>query len=279
MSNSTPFISVITAVYNGADYLPDLIESVQAQDFTDYEHIIIDDGSTDDGATIAVIEHYAAHDDRIKWWSRENKGQYTTQNEALHAAQGNYVVVIAADDVFVIPGAFSVIDATIRNHPEHQFIYGKTRRMTESGDALPNIELSWRPSRWLIKHVVYAQHCSVFVNRRFLVENRLFFDESYRYAGDWDWLVRLFTTAKHIGYIKTPLSIIRMHMGQTSRSATKNQIHAEHRRVSDTYGGSYRLHVLFTRLNNYRAMGLIALDTLRTQGIKALWQRIKARTG
>src|SRR3990172_9086208 len=86
-------ISVITAVYNGADYLPDLIESVQAQDYTHYEHIIIDDGSTDDGATVAVLQRYAQADSRIRWWTRENKGQYTTQNEAIEAARGDTIVI------------------------------------------------------------------------------------------------------------------------------------------------------------------------------------------
>ena len=101
MSEPEPFFSIITPVYNGAAFLPDLIASVQAQTFSDYEHIIIDDGSTDDGATIGVLE--AVDDSRIHWWTRANRGQYATQNEGIQAARGRWIVVIAADDILAAP--------------------------------------------------------------------------------------------------------------------------------------------------------------------------------
>ena len=275
MTETIPFFSIVTAVYNGAKYLPDLIESVQSQSFTNYEHIIIDDGSTDNGATVAILEQYTNADTRISWWSRENKGQYATQNEGIEYAKGAYLVCIAADDVVVSPDALQTIRNAILRNPV-DIAYGKTMRMDENSNPLPDIELTWRPSTWLIKHIVYAQHCSVFVKVDFVKQSHLFFDPTYRFAGDWDWIIRLFTATNDIAYIKTPLSIIRMHTQQTSRTATRQEIMAEHRRVSETYGGSYRLHVIFTQMNNYRAMILIALDILRRQGLRAFITRIKS---
>src|SRR5438876_704742 len=72
----------------------ELIKSVLEQDYLHIEHIIIDDGSTDDGATVEVLKRYP----HLRWWSRENKGQYATLNEGLATARGSVVGIISADD-------------------------------------------------------------------------------------------------------------------------------------------------------------------------------------
>jgi glycosyltransferase involved in cell wall biosynthesis len=267
-------ISVITAAYNAATYLPDLLESVIAQDYPHYEHVIIDDGSKDD--TAALLTRYAAKYPKIHWWKRENKGQYATQNEALAAACGDFVVVIAADDILASPDVFGKVVSFLQEKPDTELVYGKTGRMDARGLPLPDLEITSRPSRWLIKQIVYAQHCSVFASRKTILENHLSFDRTYRYAGDWDWLVRLFHTANHIGYIKEPLSVIRMHEGQISRRSKTHEISAEHRRVSATYGGNYKIHVLFTWANNWRAMALLAIYTIRREGWRAFSRRLNS---
>ena len=267
-------ISVITAAYNAATYLPDLLESVIAQDYPHYEHVIIDDGSKDD--TAALLTRYASKHPKIRWWKRENKGQYATQNDALAAARGDYVVVIAADDILASRDVFGKVARFLQEKPNTELVYGKTGRMDARGLRLPDFEISFRPSRWLIKQIVYAQHCSVFVSRKMILENHLSFDPTYRYAGDWDWLVRLFHTANHIGYLKKRLSVIRIHEGQTSRWSKTHEISAEHRRVSATYGGNYSLHVLLTWANNFRAMGLLAIYALQQEGWGAFCQRVGA---
>ena len=225
-------ISVITAAYNAVAYLPDLLESVIEQDYPHYEHVIIDDGSTDE--TAAVLARYAGLHSGIRWWSRANKGQYPTQNEGLAAVRGDYVVVIAADDIFAAPDVFSKVAKYLNSHPGTSLVYGKTGRMDSHGFRLPDLEISARPSRWLIKQIVYAQHCSVFASRRMLMERRLLFNPTYRFAGDWDWLVRLFQGADKIGYLPEPLAVIRMHEQQTSRGSKSKEIAAEHRKVSAT---------------------------------------------
>ena len=64
-----PLVSIITAVRNGSRYLSALIESVLAQDYPRIEHIVIDDGSDDDDATIRILEQYP----HLRWWTRENQ--------------------------------------------------------------------------------------------------------------------------------------------------------------------------------------------------------------
>ena len=277
MSGDIPLFSIITPVYNGARYLPDLIDSVQAQTYQDYEHIIFDDGSTDDGATVSVIKRYADADPRIRWWTRENKGQYATQNEAIEAAKGLFILVISADDRLYDNAVLHDIADHIAHHPAHDVIYGKTAHTDESNHLLPSKLLIWSPSKWLIKHFVYAQHCSLFVKRTMLIDNDIRFDASLHYTGDWDWLIRVFDTTDQIGYLKRFIGTIRMHPAQTSRQAKKAEIEQEHRLISQRYGGSYRIHTIITWANNYRAMALIALNMLKTQGVGATLNRIRER--
>lgn len=97
MSDS-PTVSVLTTVYNRAKFLGECIESVQQSRFTDYEHIIVDDGSTDDSVSIA--KRYAAQDSRIKVFVNEqNLGDYPNRNQAANHASGKYLKYLDADDL------------------------------------------------------------------------------------------------------------------------------------------------------------------------------------
>ena len=272
-----PIISVITPSYNSASYLPALIESVRKQTYQNFEHIIIDDGSLDNGATKEVLGRYS----HLRWWSRENKGQYTTQNEGIKEAKGDIIVLIAADDVFFSNDIFQLIIENWEKNPEYELIYGHTARMDENESLLPVLDVNCPPSQWLIKQVCYIQHCSLFVSRSFLLKNQLFFDPTYKHAGDWDWIIRLLKTSQNYGYIPKPLSIIRMHQNQTSRINTRESIALEHRKVSKAHGGSYWIHSVSSKLINWRGMILLGQYTIRKEGIGAfhkkfsLWLKIQ----
>jgi glycosyltransferase involved in cell wall biosynthesis len=94
-----PCISVIMSVYNAEQYITEAIESILNQTFTNFEFIIIDDGSTD--GTSAIIKNIAKIDRRIKFVSRENKGLIFSLNECLCMASGQYIARMDADDISV----------------------------------------------------------------------------------------------------------------------------------------------------------------------------------
>ena len=114
MTTDQPLVSIITPVHNGAKYIEKLIESVRTQDYHNIEHVIIDDGSTDDDATVAILRKYP----HLNWWSRENKGQYATMNEGLEAARGELVCFISADDVMA-SGAVHCAVEFMQAHPNY----------------------------------------------------------------------------------------------------------------------------------------------------------------
>tara|TARA_R110001583_G_scaffold125058_2_gene276531 strand:- start:4867 stop:5766 length:900 start_codon:yes stop_codon:yes gene_type:complete len=94
---NTPIISVILPVYNGGEYLNEAIDSILNQTFSDFEFIIINDGSTDD--SLSIIESYLNVDDRITLINRENKGLIASLNEGINLSRGKYIARMDADDV------------------------------------------------------------------------------------------------------------------------------------------------------------------------------------
>lgn len=91
----TPKISVITAAYNEENYIAETIDSVLGQTFTDFEYIIVDDGSTDN--TLGIIQGYT--DPRIRVITRENRGVCASRNEAVEMCQGKYIANIDGNDI------------------------------------------------------------------------------------------------------------------------------------------------------------------------------------
>lgn len=93
---STPKISVIVPVYNVEQYLPRCIDSILDQTFTDFELLLIDDGSKDKSGEIC--DNYAKKDSRIRVFHKENGGVSSARNLGLDNVWGNYIVFIDADD-------------------------------------------------------------------------------------------------------------------------------------------------------------------------------------
>lgn len=104
--------SVVIPVYNVKDYLPKCIDSVLAQDFDDYEIVLVDDGSTD-GESGAICDRYAeANTARIRVIHKPNGGLGDARNVGIEAAQGEYVVFLDSDD-YVDAGMLSALAAVI----------------------------------------------------------------------------------------------------------------------------------------------------------------------
>jgi len=221
---SPPLVSIITPVYNGAAYLDELIVSVRDQDYPFMEHVIIDDGSNDNGATIAVLKKYP----HLRWWSRENLGQYATMNEGLETAGGEIICFVSADDL-VLPGAVRRVIEIMQRHPEYDGIAGLTRFVDEAGAPYPiRFPFQTAPTRY---YAFFSQiaHCSLYLKRASLLKNNLFFNPSLRYVGDYDWILRILDKLNVIR-IDFHLSAVRIHSAQTSVQR-KHSMDAEHQRV------------------------------------------------
>lgn len=94
-------VSIITPMYKGAAFVGETIESVLAQDYTNWEMIIVDDCSPDDGAGIREVEKYSKKDNRIRLIkSKVNKGASGARNIALKEANGQFITFLDSDDIW-----------------------------------------------------------------------------------------------------------------------------------------------------------------------------------
>jgi len=97
MGENGSSISVLMPVYNAEKYIEAAVDSILKQTFTDFEFIIINDGSTD--GTLDILQRYARQDSRIRLISRENKGLVATLNEGLALAKAPLIARMDADDI------------------------------------------------------------------------------------------------------------------------------------------------------------------------------------
>ena len=102
-----PGISIIIPVFNVADWLNDCVDSILSQSFTDYEVLLIDDGSSDGSETIC--DEYAKKDKRIRVFHKANGGISSTKNYGLELAVGKWICFVDADDLFISPDALKVM--------------------------------------------------------------------------------------------------------------------------------------------------------------------------
>ena len=126
-----PQVSVILSVYNQAQYLPQAIISILNQSLTDFEFLIIDDGSTD--STPQILKGY--RDRRITVFThRRSLGLATSLNQLIHRSQGNYLTRMDADDI-AYPQRLKVQRDYLTRHP----------RIAACGTAVDLIDLAGKP--------------------------------------------------------------------------------------------------------------------------------------
>ncbi len=213
---SKPIVSVILPVYNGENYLRLAIESVSGQTFSDYELIIVDDGSVD--ATADIVRAYETP--RIRYVRQENTGVSGAFTHGLRLADGRYISWLSHDDVFMPTKLEKQVNAISQSagpsvcYTDIQMIdsQGKVflnRRLPEHGreDALRNV---------LTGGLISLASYSLLYDRRCIDEVGMYSVE-WRYAQDVDMLARL---ARRFPLIRVPefLIQVREHRDRGIRS-------------------------------------------------------------
>lgn len=140
-----PLVTVQMPVFNGARHLRDSVNSILAQSYSNFEFVIIDDGSTDN--SLEILKYFKTKDKRIKLISRENRGLGATQRELSMAAQGAYVAQLDQDDV-ARPDRLAMQIAYLLDHPDvvcvgsaYQIIDSRGRLLTTLHPPTENAEI------------------------------------------------------------------------------------------------------------------------------------------
>ena len=131
-----PIVSVIMAVHNAENFLEAAVQSILSQSFSDFEFIILDDGSTD--RSRQMLEEYARKDTRVRLISRANKGLTTSLNEGLKLARGGFIARMDADDA-ALPDRLKLQVEYLRGHPEVSVLGGAYELIDDAGRMLTTI--------------------------------------------------------------------------------------------------------------------------------------------
>ena len=113
----TPKSSVIVPVYNVEIYLPRCIDSILSQSFTDFELILVDDGSPDNCGKIC--DEYALKDSRVRVFHKSNGGVSSARNLGLDNVRGEWVTFIDSDDYVEVDYLKELIDAQQKNQVDY----------------------------------------------------------------------------------------------------------------------------------------------------------------
>jgi len=219
-----PTVSVIVPCYDYAEFLPRCLGSILDQEGVDVSVLVIDDCSSDD--TPAVAARLAADEPRITVRRHEvNQGHIATYNEGLAWADGDYVVLISADDLLT-PGALRRATRIMEANPGVGMVYGRPL-YAPSDRPLPTPKGRWRGTtvwpgpRWIDQRSRSGYNCissPEVVVRGSVHEAVGGYKASLPHSGDLELWLRI-AAVSDIGYVRgTPQAIYRVHPRSMLRS-------------------------------------------------------------
>lgn len=202
----SPTISVAMSVYNGAEFLAEAIESILAQSYTDFEFLILNDGSTDGSA--AIIDAYAARDPRIRALHQPNQGLIGALNQLIDEARAPLIARMDGDDI-ALPERFARQVAFLAAHPDYGVVGTWTTDIDSQGNAYP-VGGGDHPTSHA-EFVTFAEatsplcHPSVMM-RRDVVRAVGGYHRAFRHCEDYDLWLRL---AQHTKLCSLPERLIK----------------------------------------------------------------------
>ncbi len=202
-------VSVLMPVYNAAGYVAESIESVLRQTLTDFELLITDDGSTDN--SLEILKRYAQQDNRIRLFSRPNRGLTPTLNEMIEKVRGEFVAILENDDI-AVPERLEMQVNFLREREDHVCVGGAQKLIDDKGRFLTRLSLPQEDAE--IQNLALRGqggicHPGATIRRTALVEVGGY-DEEMSLAHDLDLFLRLGEIGK-LANLAAPVISYRLH--------------------------------------------------------------------
>lgn len=217
MKNNLPLVSVIIPCYNHEAYIQDSIQSILDQSYLNIELIVIDDGSNDRSfeKMQQMLTQCESRFGRVYFNTRENKGLCNTLNEALSLCKGEYVSIIASDDLMVKNKIEIQVEYALK-YPEVTSFYGGVVLIDDKGNEKKMVKPPYKfynfEDIFMHDFILYAP--TQFHKLKDIIEVGGF-DHSVKIE-DWDLLLRLSKNNKSILCVPEILACYRLHEFNTS---------------------------------------------------------------
>ena len=222
------FFSIIVPVYNVEKYLKECVDSILRQTYTDYELILVDDGSKDSSGDIC--DEYANQDSRIQVVHKKNGGLSSARNAGTKIAQGEYIVYIDSDDYVMRDDFLQLLykksnGADIVLYKHQKFIDGEnTLQLCAYSYAGIQDEQSFTEKMEILVKgdAYYGMAWIKSIKRSLIVERGIAFEEGLL-GEDMEWYYHVVTAAKTMSVIDEPCIAYRQRVGSiTSSTKRKN---------------------------------------------------------
>lgn len=174
-----PLISLITVVYNGEKYLQETLDSISTQSYSNFEHIVVDGGSTD--KTLEIIKN---NSNKIDYWvSEDDEGIYDAFNKGMQLCRGEYLGFINSDDVYE-KDALNILVKYIRKNKNNDFIFGSVKKHWA-------ILSGYRPWKIFYSWGFYTSHSTGFFIKNNSAKIVGLYNLKYKFSSDYDYLYRM----------------------------------------------------------------------------------------
>lgn len=212
MAESNTLISIIVPAYQAEKYLRQCVESVLAQTYSNWQLILVDDGSTD--GTAEICNRYAASDSRITTLHKKNSGLSDTRNYALDYADGQYLAFLDADDM-IAPGFLErTIEIALQCNADvvtTDFTFDQNGLYNGKADRTVKIY----SGRDFTKHILY-QKFTTCTNTAWakLYRREIFRRARFKYGigyEDLEIFPKIFYSLERVAYLRAPLYYYRQH--------------------------------------------------------------------
>ena len=202
-------ISIITPTLNQSNFIEKTIQSVQHQNYSNFEHIIIDGESTD--STIDILKKY----DHLIWISEKDTGQSNAINKGFNIATGDIICWLNSDDYFA-EDTLNIVSDYFQSHPDSMILYGDITYINEKDEVLREITGDKLSYQTLLMFPDYVRQPSTFW-RKIILDEVGSLDESLQLVMDLDFFLRISRKYK-FNYKNQNLSYFRAYgEGKTFR--------------------------------------------------------------
>lgn len=215
-------ISLIIPVYNAEKYLEETLNSVIGQFFTDYEVILVDDGSTDKSGVLC--DQFAAVHKNISVLHKKNGGQSSARNMGIRAAKGEFLTFLDSDDLLCDKDFFTSLSQKMEGNTDiilfRYYKYYSPGLISDCGISMSGLNGCDKTNVLyeLVKRDAFFCSCwSKCVRRSLIMDNNLFFDENL-ICEDMDWYFSVIEKAKNIVVIDKPFVYYRQHPNSVTAS-------------------------------------------------------------
>ncbi len=190
-SGEPPLFTIITVCRNAEAVISVSLESLAAQTFTDWEWIMVDGASTD--ATVSCARLLEGKGRRNTIISEPDSGIYHAMNKGLRAAQGRYVHFLNAGDTYHDERVLEAVATEMKRWPDTDFLYGN---ILVYSAVEPDFLFRPRPPETVLHEMVCGclPHQGSFARLSLFIEKIGFFNEEFRTASDYQWMMRAVTS-------------------------------------------------------------------------------------